>query len=166
VRLSKALAVTASYRAGGGLDARIRDTVRASANVPNVVGASVRYEGIPGSVFAAGIEQVAWSRMRALGSGRVTTQDAFNWRVGAETAGPRWRGLPVLLRAGYANNQLPFSTTAARVTEARWSAGIGLPIAREFGSLDFSLQHAARTLPGSTARESAWLIGAGLQIRP
>jgi hypothetical protein len=165
-RLTKALAATLSYRAGGGFDARVRDTVRASADVPHLLGASVRYEGIPGSVFAVGIEQIAWSRMRTLGTGLVNAQDAFNWRLGVETAGPRWRGLPLLVRLGFAQNQLPFSTTSTRITESRWSGGLGIPIAREFGEIDFSIQRANRALAGSGATENAWLFGAGLQIRP
>jgi hypothetical protein len=166
VRLFKGLAGTLSYRLGNGLDALVRDTVRASAKVPGALGASLRYDGIPGSVFVAALEQVAWSKMVGLGSSLTTAQDATNWRVGAETAGPRWRGVPMLVRAGFAKNQLPFSVSAERVTESRWSGGFGLPIARDFGTLDFSLQRANRQLPGTSARESAWMFGVGLQVRP
>jgi hypothetical protein len=164
--IGKGLAATMSYRAGGGLDARVRDTVRANANVPSQLGGSLRYEGIPGSTFALAVEQISWSRMRGIGSSRNNIQDATNWRFGAETVGPRWRGMPMLLRAGFARNQLPFSTSTARVTETRWSTGMGVPIARDFGTIDLSVQRASRVLGGSNARESAWLLGIGLQVRP
>lgn len=166
VRLFRGLAATMSYRTSGGLDARVRDTVRASGKVPSALGASLRFDGIPGSLFVVALEQVAWSRLRGIGSNLTTAQDARNWRFGAETAGPRWRGLPILVRAGYAINQLPFSISAERVRETRWSTGLGLPLARELGTLDLSLQRANRSLPGTTARESAWLLGIGLQVRP
>lgn len=166
VRIFKGLAGTLSYRTSGGLDARVRDTVRASANVPSAMGASLRYDGIPGTVFALAHEQIAWSKMTGLGSNLTRAQDASNWRFGAETSGPKWRGLPLIVRAGYARNELPFSVSAEQVKETRWSAGLGIPIASEFGTLDFSLQRANRQLPGSTARESAWLFGVGLQVRP
>jgi len=165
-QLAKGLSATLSYRLGGGLDALVRDTVRASAHVPNLLGASLRYEGIPGSVFAVAVEQAAWSRMNGLGSNLSAAQDAMNVRVGAETAGPQWRGLPLLVRAGFARNRLPFSTTGQRSSETRWSTGLGVPIARDFGSLDFSVQRANRALTGSNAKESAWLLGIGLQVRP
>jgi hypothetical protein len=166
VRLIKGLAATMSYRSGGGLDARVRDTVRASANVPSALGASLRFDGIAGSQFVLAVEQVAWSKMSGIGSSLTTTHDATNVRFGVETAGPKWRGLPVSVRAGFARNQLPFSINAERVKESRWSTGLGVPLARDFGTLDFSLQRANRSLPGTTARESAWLFGIGLQVRP
>ncbi|MBY0489206.1 MAG: hypothetical protein K2R93_05150 [Gemmatimonadaceae bacterium] len=166
VRLVKGLAATMSYRTSGGLDARVRDTVRASANVPSALGASLRYDGIPGTQFVVAMEQVAWSKMRGIGSSLTTTHDATNLRVGVETAGPKWRGLPLFVRAGFARNQLPFSINAEQVKESRWSTGLGIPLAREFGTIDFSLQRATRSLTGTTARESAWLFGVGLQVRP
>ncbi len=167
VQIIKGLAATLSYRTSGSLDARVRDTVRASANVPSALGASLRYEGIPGSTFVLALEQVAWSKMRGIGSGLTTAQDASNVRFGVETAGPKWRGLPVLFRAGFAKNQLPFSISAERVTESRWSTGVGLPVAANgWGTIDLSLQRANRSLPGTTAKESAWLFGIGLQVRP
>lgn len=166
VRLLKGLAATMSYRTSGGLDARVRDTVRASANVPSALGASIRYDGISGSQFVLAIEQVAWSKMRGIGSSLTTVHDAMNVRFGVETAGPKWRGSPIFVRAGYAHNQLPFSITADRVKETRWSTGLGIPLAKDFGTFDFSLQRANRSLPGTTAKESAWMFGVGLQVRP
>ena len=61
VRLFKGVSAHASYRAGSAFDARIRDTLRAQGDVPNRIGAALRYDGIVGSVFAVGVEQVQWS---------------------------------------------------------------------------------------------------------
>lgn len=165
-RVRKGLAAQLSYRKGNNIDARVNDTVRTKAGVPNRVGFGVRYDGIPGTVFALGIDQQDWSRMQSLGSTAVQPRDATNWHLGAETAGPRMRGLPVLIRAGYAKNQLPFGISSNVVNETRLSAGFGLPVAREQATIDFSLQRANRTLVGGGAKESAWLLGVGLQIRP
>jgi len=166
VRLFKGLAYTVSYRSGFGMNTRVRDTVRTTANVPNQLAHSVRFDGIPGTILAVGIEQVAWTRMQGLGSSGVRVQDASNWYVGGEFSGPTMRGVPMLFRGGYANRQLPFSPTAGQVTESRIAAGIGLPVAREGASIDLSVQRASRVLGGGDARERSWLLGLGLQIRP
>lgn len=166
LQLPAGLAVSGSWRAGGSMDARIRDTVRVAGAVPRRVGMGVRFEGIPGAVFAAGVEQLRWSDMGSMGSAVLRTQDATNWQVGAEVAGPRLRGLPVLVRAGMARSALPFGTATLSVRETRTSAGLGLPIARESATLDLSIQRAMRTPSTGAAREQAWLLGIGLQVRP
>lgn len=165
-RLLPGLAVVGSYRVGQSLDARIRDTVRTTAHVPDRLGAALRYDGIAGSTFSLGIEQVNWSKMAALGTGLTTAHDALNVRAGIEVQGPQFRGVPISLRGGYARNELPFSVTSDPVKETRYSAGIGLPVARDAASLDLSLQRANRVLGSANVKESAWLFGIGLQIRP
>lgn len=167
LRVLPNLSAHASYRMGNDFDARIRDTVRATGGVPNRLGLALRYDGIAGSTFAVGMEQVSWSDMESMGSERVKAYDAQNLFAGAEVAGPRLRGVPVLVRAGFARNQLPFANTGgAQVRETRWSTGLGLPVARESASIDLSLQRASRSASGQAASESAWLFGIGLQIRP
>jgi len=52
------------------------------------------------------------------------------------------------------------------VKETRYSTGFALPIARDAATIDFSLQRANRALANSGAKESAWLLGFGVQIRP
>jgi hypothetical protein len=165
-QLFKGVSATLSYRAGNGFDARIRDTTRASGTVPARLGGALRYDGIPGSVFTVGFEQVRWSAMQRMASSRTVAHDAQNVYAGAEVAGPRYRGYPVMLRAGVARNQMPFSISAEQVNETRIGGGLGIPIARENASIDFSIQRANRVLNGSLAREAAWLLGAGVQIRP
>lgn len=166
LRLFKGLSAAASYRSGNRFEARIRDTTQSSGSVPARLGGTLRYDGIPGSSFAVGFEQVKWSDMQGMASARTTASDAMNVYGGAELAGPRFRGIPMLVRAGYARNELPFSNSAARITETRIGAGLGVPIAREAASLDFSIQRANRVMAGASVKESAWLLGIGLQIRP
>ena len=76
------------------------------------------------------------------------------------------RDVPVLLRAGFARNSLPFGVNSNVVNETRLSFGFGLPVAQDNGSIDFSLQRANRTLIGGAVKESAWMLGVGVQIRP
>ncbi len=164
--LGKGFTALASYRRGNELNARIRDTIVSKASVPSRTGVALRYDGIVGSVFAVGVEQISWSRMASLGSATTTSTDAMNWHAGAEVAGPRFRGLPLLVRAGYARNALPFGTLGQTAKENRLSAGLGVPVAGEDATLDLSVQRANRTMSGSGFKESAWLLGIGIQIRP
>ena len=76
------------------------------------------------------------------------------------------RGLPLLVRAGYARNELPFGVQGQIAKENRLTAGLGLPVAGEDATLDLSVQRANRTMSGSGFKESAWLLGIGIQIRP
>jgi hypothetical protein len=164
--LGRGFAASLSYRLGNSFDARIRDTTRASGSVPSRVGGALRYTGIPGSVFAVGAEQVRWSDLESVTSTRTNARDALNISAGGEFAGPDFRGFPVMLRAGYARSELPFSIGTSSVRENRFSTGLGIPIARDAASLDFSLQRANRSLQGIEATEAAWLFGIGVQIRP
>jgi len=166
VQLAKGLAVQASFRSGGSLDSRIRDTVRTQGSVPNRAGLSLRYDGIAGSTFALGVEKNAWSQIKGLGSDLVQAHDATNLHAGAEVAGPRLRGFPIMLRAGYAKNELPFGVNSQTVKESRFTGGFGLPLARDVASVDFSIQRANRSLTGGGIKESAWMLGFGIQIRP
>jgi opacity protein-like surface antigen len=166
VQIVKGLAASASYRAGGRLQSRVTDTVRTRANVPDRLGAALRYDGIPGAIFAVGVEQQRWSDMQGLGSSLVQPHDATNFNAGAEISGPRFMGSIVQLRAGFARGTLPFGAHERTVKESRITGGFGLPLARDFASLDFSVQRALRSLDGGAGRESAWLLGVGIQIRP
>jgi hypothetical protein len=74
--------------------------------------------------------------------------------------------LPLLVRAGYARNALPFGIVGQTARENRFSAGLGVPVAGEDATLDLSVQRASRTMSGSAFKESAWLLGIGIQIRP
>jgi len=166
VQVVKGLAVQASFRAGGKLESLIRDTVRSQGSVPDRFGLSARYDGITGATFALGVDKLAWSQMKGLGSDLVQSHDATNIHAGAELLGPKLRGTPTLLRVGYANNDLPFGVNSQTVKETRLSGGFGVPLNRDFANVDFSIQRANRTLKGGAAKESAWLVGVGISIRP
>ncbi len=166
VRLRRDLAVAGSWRRGNTLEGTVGDSVVGRGRVPDRLGIALRYSGIRGSVFAAGVQQQRWSGMAGLGTPDMSVRDGLTWHAGAEVEGPRLREVPLLVRAGVARRQLPFGVRGQWVDEWHWSTGLGLPIAQDRASLDLSAQRASRRLAGGEARERAWLLGIGLQVRP
>jgi hypothetical protein len=167
--MPKGFVASASYRIGGKLEAENTDTVLRRGSIPDRISGGLMYTGIAGSAFAFNVEQTKWTSMQSLGSALLQTHDATNWSGGAEVATGRVRGTPVMLRAGVGRNTLPFGVNGGKVTELRFAAGAAVAITnpgRDQAVLDFSVQRANRTLSGSAAREGAWLLGIGLQIRP
>lgn len=167
--MPKGFTAAASYRIGAKIEAENADTVLTRANVPDRMSAGLMYTGIPGASFAFNIENTKWSSMQSLGSSRLEAHDATNFSGGAEVATGRVRGTPVMLRAGIGRNSLPFGVNGGTVKETRFGAGAAMAITnpgRDQAVLDFSLQRANRTLSGSPAKEGAWLLGIGIQIRP
>jgi opacity protein-like surface antigen len=166
-RVVKNLSLSASYRVGNDIEARSKSGVQGKAKVPSRLGASARFDGIPGSLFAVGFEQVNWSSLEGLGSDNVEPRDAMNWHAGVEVAGPQVRQLPVQFRLGYARTQLPFGVDGRDVNEQRIAGGIGIPLERSFAAaIDLSVQRVMRSLSSSNIRENAWRFGLGIQIRP
>lgn len=167
--LPKGFSAAATYRAGFSLEADNGDSVLTTANVPDKLSAGLLYRGLPGAVFSANVDQNKWTDMQKLGSSLLQTHDATNWSLGAEISTGKVRGTPVLLRAGTGKNTLPFGLNSGIVSEMRFSAGAAVAITnpgRDQAVLDFSLQRANRKLSGSSAKEGAWMLGIGLQIRP
>jgi hypothetical protein len=168
VVLPKGFTTAASYRAGGGIEVDNGDTVITKATIPDRLSGGLFYR-IPGANFAVSVEQNKWSSMQSLGSGATQAHDATNWSAGTEIESGRIRGTPVLLRAGAGRNMLPFGINNAKVTEMRYSAGLAFAVTnpgRDQSVLEFSVTRADRKLGGSTAKEGAWLLGVGIQIRP
>ena len=160
---------SASYRKGFRIEGESRNSIIKHATIPDRLSGGLMYTGIAGSAFAVNVEHINWTSMAALGSSSVQAHDATNWSVGAEISAGKIHGSPVLLRAGTGHTQLPFGANNGIASETRFGGGIALPISaagREPAVIDFSLQRANRKLTGSDAKESAWLLGLGLQIRP
>lgn len=167
--MPKGFTAAASYRLGLKIEAENSEKVLSRGNVPDRVSAGLMYTGIAGAAFAFNVENTKWSSMQSLGSSLLETHDATNWSGGAEVATGRVRGTPVMLRAGIGRNTLPFGVNGGTVKEFRVGAGAAMAITnpgRDQAVLDFSLQRANRTLTGSPAKEGAWLVGIGIQIRP
>ena len=100
-RPNKQIAVAASIRTGGNLDVRIADTVVASGSMPNRIGAGIRYDGLPGASLGISVERTQWSSLGALSQTSLVANDTWEFGVGLEAAGPKFRAVPTLLYLGY-----------------------------------------------------------------
>jgi hypothetical protein len=157
------LALTGRF--GGAMRVRMGDsTVIGSARVPARWSASVAYLGIPGSSLAAHYVSEHWSSLRGLGSQGLPIHDATEFGAGAEVAGPKMSGVPLQMRLGVRQRDLPFSLDATAVREQSLTGGIGLPISGGRGTADLSVSRARRTAEGVS--ETGWIVSFGLGIRP
>lgn len=158
------LVVGASFRLGGAMHAHYGDTLVSSANVPNRYGASVTYDGIPGSQIALRVNHEQWTRLRSLGSSALEVNDVTEVSAGVDFAGPKFQGLPTQVRLGARSRDLPFGWNGKTVSEQVLAIGGGLPLARGWATLDVSLQRAMRKAGAVTERGT--ILSVGLSVRP
>ena len=164
-RPNKQIAVAASIRTGGNLDVRIADTVVASGSMPNRIGAGIRYDGLPGASLGISVERTQWSSLGALSQTSLVANDTWEFGVGLEAAGPKFRAVPTLLYLGYRKRDLPFSVNGEVVPETFYSGGAGIPLAGPRVVLDMALQRATRG-PVTGVSEKAWIMSLGFTVRP
>ena len=161
---TKVLAVGASARLGGGMEARQDALALADATVPDRVGVTFAYTGIPNTTIAARFDRTGWSSMRDLGTAQMSVFDATDVGIGLEVVGPRIAGAPSYARLGLRDRGLPFGVNGEKVGERSISGGVAIPVARGRGQIDISLQRASRAAAG--AKEKALFLSVGLGIRP
>ena len=161
---TKVLAVGASARLGGGMEARQDALALADATVPDRVGVTFAYTGIPNTTIAARFDRTGWSSMRDLGTAQMSVFDATDVGIGLEVVGPRIAGAPSYARLGLRDRGLPFGVNGEKVGERSISGGVAIPVARGRGQFDISLQRASRSAAG--AKEKALFLSVGLGIRP
>lgn len=159
--------IALSGRYGGNIRTTRRsaagDSVLTRADVPDRWGVGVRYQGIAGTLLAAGVQWDGWSALQSLGIDAVA-RDGFSWSLGAETGGPRVLGTVVTLRGGLRLRTLPYEALGEQVRERALTGGFGIPVAFNRAQLGVSVQHAARS--AGDARETGWTVGFGLTVRP
>jgi hypothetical protein len=158
------VALAASLRMGGTMHTRLGDTVATSGSAPSRYGASLTYDGIPGTQLALRVNREQWTRMRSLGSSTLDVRDVTELSAGAEIAGPKFQGLPVMVRLGARTRGLPFGWNGAAVAERTLAIGSGMTVGRGWASLDVSLQRSQRTAAGLS--EKATTLSVGLTVRP
>ena len=157
--------LSGDLRIGGGLTMRLGDsTVVGRGTVPLRYGVSASYDGVPGAVFTGRIGGDRWSDLRGLGSAALGLKDATDMSVGAELAGPRISGSPVLLRGGYRSRGLPFTYRTSAVNESSTSGGVGIPLIGGRAIIDVGAMHSTRSSGGVS--EKSWLLSIGVGIRP
>jgi hypothetical protein len=161
----RTLGLGVSARKGAKLTARIADTVIGRGDVPDRVGAAVRFDGIRGATIAARYDWTGWSSVDAIGTSSLTARDTREFGGGAEVLGPRFGGSAVLVRLGARRRDLPFALNGGAIHETVIGGGLGIPVSRERAALDWSLERAARSGDGLSARERAWLVGFGFTLR-
>lgn len=167
IQPAKNIGVALSGRYGGNIRTTRRgergDSVLTRAGVPHRWGMGVRFQGIAGTVLAAGVQWDGWSALQSLGVDAVA-RDAWSYSFGAETGGPRVLGAVVALRGGVRLRTLPYEALGEQVRERAITGGLGIPVAFNRAQLGVSVQHAARS--AGDARETGWTLGFGLTIRP
>ena len=155
----------ASARFGGTLRVRMGDsTVLGEGRVPGRYGVGLAFDGVPGTVFSARFNTERWSDLKGLGSTTLQLHDATEAAAGVETVGPHVAGLTTVLRLGYRDRGLPFSSDANTVKERSVTGGVGLPLARGFMGVDVAVARAVRT--SGAVSETGWIVSVGLAIRP
>jgi len=164
-RPSRVIGFALSGRKGGNLRAQSGDTAIGSGRLPDHYSASVTYEGIPGAVVSARVAHDAWSSLSSLSSSNTKAFDGWDTGVGVEATGPSIMQRVVVLRAGGRIRTLPFGFNGEKVSETSFVAGLGVPLARNRASFDFSVQRAQRTI-GSDVQERGFILSFGLRVSP
>jgi hypothetical protein len=164
-RPNRQIAMAASIRTGGNLDVRIADTVVASGSMPNRFGAGIRYDGLPGASLGISVERTQWSSLGELSQSSLEANDTWEFGVGLEATGPKFRAVPTLLYLGYRKRDLPFSINGDVVPETFYSGGAGIPLAGPRVVLDMAIQRATRG-PVTGVTEKAWIMSLGFTVRP
>jgi len=159
------LVLGAEARFGGTLTMRLGDSaVVGRGRVPFHWGATLAWDGIPGSVFALRLAHDRWRDLAGLGSTALGLRDGADLGLGAEIAGPRFREAPSFARFGYRSRDLPFTYEGQAVRERALALGVGVPIAAGRTMVDIGLVRASRAAAGVTER--AWQLSIGVGIRP
>jgi hypothetical protein len=166
-RVSRTFAVAGSYKRGGTLRVRDESTdeLLGEGKVPDRLGGGMLYEGIAGTALVASAGWQRWSAMNALTPSSPRARDALDVSVGAEARGPRfWQG-SIAFRAGAAWRELPFPVAGeGDADELSLALGAGIPLAYNRATLDLSARRASRS--AGDARETGWMLGIGLSVRP
>lgn len=158
------LYLAASARLGGVMRTRTGDSLATRAHAPNRYGASLTYDGIPGSTLMLRLNREQWTRMQSLGQSTLDVRDATEISAGAEIAGPKVQGTPSQFRLGARTRGLPFGWNGHAVKEQVLAVGGGATVGRGWASIDVSLQRAVRKAGGMT--EKGTILSVGLTVRP
>ncbi len=158
------LYLAASIRVGGAMKTRYDDSLATRGNAPSRYGASITYDGIPGSQLVARFSHEGWSRMRSLGSAALDVRDANDLSLGADIAGPKVQGTPMQFRIGARSRDLPFGFNGSAVKERTLAIGTGTTLARGWATVDVSVQRNDRTATG--LKERGTILSVGLTVRP
>jgi len=154
-----------SARFGQAMNVRLGDsTTLGSGKIPTRFGASLAYDGITGSVFSLRWSNERWSDLRGLGSSSLPLHDVTELAGGVEVAGPKISGVPIGVRVGWRQRDLPFSAGPTVVKEQGYTDGLGIPLGNGRVALDLGVQFARRTQ--GELSEKGTIVSVGFSIRP
>ncbi len=154
-----------SARFGSAMNVRLGDsTVLGSGKVPSRFGASLAYDGITGSIFSVRWNTEKWSDMKGVGSAALPLHDAAELAGGIEVAGPKVDGVPIGVRLGWRQRDLPFSAGPEAVKEQAYTGGLGIPVGNGRAAFDIGVALARRT-QGALV-EKGTVVSVGFSIRP
>lgn len=162
--VARHIAVAAAGQVGGTVRANRGDSLLAKATAPARADFDVRYDGITGAMIGVRASWRGWSSLDDLGSEVLQANDAWEFGVGGDIAGPRLFGSRVAVRLGARWRDLPFGVAGEQPTELSATGGLGFVLGGGRALLDFSAERARRT--AGDAKETAWVFGAGLTVRP
>ncbi len=160
-----ALAVAASWAAGGKLSMESSDTVLARGDAPGRLGAGIRLDAIPGVSLAASYDKTSWSGLQPLGTTSLQARDGTDIGVGADLTGPRMRTVPLMVHLGIRNRDLPFVVQGNNVRERQYAVGATIPFGGPRAAFDLGLIRAVRS-ETSGVQEHAVILSFGFSIRP
>ena len=138
----------------------------ARTQLPGQAALGLRWQPVPG-VFLAGTAQYdLWSRTGAGldTTGGVQALDVWSYSAGIEVLNFNLLFGRLPLRLGYRMRDLPFTSLNQTVTEWGASFGVGLNVARERATVDFSFEHGGRD--AGQSKESFNSVFVGLTVRP
>lgn len=167
-RAGQYASIAGSWRRGTGISVQTEGASR-SARIPDRLGLSVSYIGIANATIAARVSHETWSALDGLSTGRSRPQDAWDFGLGAEAAGPSIGGRVMQLRAGARQRSLPFDILGERVRERSISAGAGSVLGRGRALVDAGVVRSFRDAlggPAAMASEDAWTFSLALTVRP
>lgn len=152
--------------AGGNITSFRNDTTLSTAKVPKRIGFGGLFGGISGLLLSANAEWHGWSSLNGLGDADAHAVDGWDYGVGAELRAPSLFGQEIPVRLGYRHRILPFEAAGAEVHETDYSAGIGIPVSHGRSRVDVSLTRSNRSAAVPDITEHAWILSAGIFVRP
>ncbi|HEU4632274.1 MAG TPA: hypothetical protein VFS08_21160 [Gemmatimonadaceae bacterium] len=162
--VARHLAVAAAGQVGGVVRANRGDSLLAKGRAPARADLDLRYDGITGATLGLRASWRGWSSLDDLGSDVLEANDALEVGFGGDIAGPRVFGSRVAMRLGARWRDLPFGVAGEQPSEIAATGGLGFVLGGGRVLLDLSAERARRT--AGDAKETAWVFGAGLTLRP
>ena len=164
--LGRRLEFSASGRYNGTLLSSNTLGNSARTQLPAQAALGLRWQPVPGVYLAGTAQYETWSKTGASldTTGGVQAHDVLSWSAGVEVLNFNLLFARTPLRLGYRARELPFTSLGEPVNEWGASFGVGLNLARDRATIDFSFERGERE--SGQAKESFNTMFVGLTVRP